>query len=147
MTPSLVLSAHQAHLARRAAWASAGVTDRGIDLRTKSTGPGAVKVDKRPIWRAPIVTEVPIAANHWRKIIAECAREAGLKVEDLTGPRRTFAIAVPRQKAMWRLQSELGWSLPRIGRHLGGRDHTTVLHGVRRHAQRIAEAQAAGAAR
>jgi len=35
-----------------------------------------------------------------------------------------------RQILSWRLR-EAGWSLPRIGYSLGGRDHTTVLHGLR----------------
>ena len=36
-----------------------------------------------------------------------------------------------------------GESLPAIGRHFGGRDHTTVLHACRRTAKRIAEDQSA----
>lgn len=77
-----------------------------------------------------------------REIIAEVARETGVRVEVLRRPVGTFeprAIAHARQYAMWRMRQETTQSLPQIGRFLGGRDHTTVLYGVRRHAQRLAE--------
>jgi chromosomal replication initiation ATPase DnaA len=53
--------------------------------------------------------------------------------DDLISPRRTSGICGPRQVAMGlvrRLSSK--WSLPEIGRKFGGRDHTTILHGIRK---------------
>lgn len=61
-----------------------------------------------------------------------------ISVADLRGARRTRAYAWPRQHAMWLMAQQPHLSLPMIGRFLGGRDHTTVLHGVRAHAARIA---------
>ena len=46
--------------------------------------------------------------------------------------RRNRAIARPRQAAMWLAKQLTTRSLPDIGRRFGGRDHTTVLHAVRR---------------
>lgn len=60
------------------------------------------------------------------------ARFFGVKVSDLTGPRRTRQVVVPRQIAMYLAREHTGLSLPEIGRSFGGRDHTTVLHAVRR---------------
>ena len=56
----------------------------------------------------------------------------GLKQADLISERRTRAVARPRQAAMWLAKHMTTRSLPDIGRRFGGRDHTTVLHAVRR---------------
>jgi chromosomal replication initiator protein len=55
-----------------------------------------------------------------------------LKQADLLSERRTRAVARPRQAAMWLAKQLTTRSLPDIGRRFGGRDHTTVLHAVRR---------------
>jgi chromosomal replication initiator protein len=56
----------------------------------------------------------------------------GLKQADLISERRTRSVARPRQAAMWLAKQLTVRSLPDIGRRFGGRDHTTVLHAVRR---------------
>ena len=54
-----------------------------------------------------------------------------LKQVDLISPKRTRAVARPRQVAMWLAKTLTTRSYPDIGRRFGGRDHTTVLHAVR----------------
>jgi len=57
----------------------------------------------------------------------------GLDVRLLKSPRRSRKIARPRQVAMWLTEKLLpDMSYPEIGRAFGDRDHTTVMHGVRR---------------
>jgi len=53
----------------------------------------------------------------------------GIPVEDLIGPRRTRSVTVPRQITMYLARQLTDTSLPRIGELLGGRDHSTILHG------------------
>ena len=60
------------------------------------------------------------------------AEHYGMKQADLISERRNRAIARPRQAAMWLAKQLTTRSLPDIGRRFGGRDHTTVLHAVRR---------------
>jgi chromosomal replication initiator protein len=60
------------------------------------------------------------------------AEHYGMKQADLLSERRNRAIARPRQAAMWLAKQLTTRSLPDIGRRFGGRDHTTVLHAVRR---------------
>ncbi len=55
-----------------------------------------------------------------------------VRMSDLLGPRRLRAIARPRQIAMYLAKNLTSRSLPEIGRQFGNRDHTTVMHGVRR---------------
>ena len=60
------------------------------------------------------------------------AEHYNMKQADLISERRNRAIARPRQAAMWLAKQLTTRSLPDIGRRFGGRDHTTVLHAVRR---------------
>ena len=53
-----------------------------------------------------------------------------LRPEDLTGRKRTKEVANARQIAMYLLRQENDLSLPAIGEHLGGRDHSTIRYGV-----------------
>jgi hypothetical protein len=60
------------------------------------------------------------------------AEVTGVSVQALKGQRRARATAWPRQFAMWLMcECRRDVSLPMIGRALGGRDHTTVMHGLR----------------
>jgi len=55
-----------------------------------------------------------------------------IRLSDLVGPKRLRVYARPRQVAMFLCKQMTSRSLPEIGRRFGGRDHTTVMHGVRR---------------
>jgi len=66
------------------------------------------------------------------EIITTVAHYYGLTADDLCGPRRSQRISVPRQIAMYLMREETDASLPQIGAHLGGRDHTTVIYGYER---------------
>lgn len=76
------------------------------------------------------------------EILARVAAKHGLSVEDLKGDSLKRRITLPRQEAMHALCAEGLWSTTRIGWLLGGRDHTTVIHGRDAHAKRMAEESA-----
>lgn len=59
-------------------------------------------------------------------------------VDDMRSERRTRDVAFARHVAMFLAHDLLGMSYPKIGRHMGGRDHTTALHGVRKIGGRMA---------
>jgi chromosomal replication initiator protein len=63
--------------------------------------------------------------------------------DELVSSSRSARVAWPRQLAMYISREITGESLPAIGRHFGGRDHTTVLHACRRASERIAADPAA----
>jgi chromosomal replication initiator protein len=75
------------------------------------------------------VTERRVTVDTIQKAVAE---HYALKQADLLSERRARAVARPRQVAMWLAKQITTRSLPDIGRRFGGRDHTTVLHAVRR---------------
>ncbi|MEN5083865.1 chromosomal replication initiator protein DnaA [Bosea sp. TWI1241] len=58
---------------------------------------------------------------------------------DILSERRTAAVVKPRQIAMYLAKALTPRSLPEIGRRFGGRDHTTVLHAVRKIEKAIGE--------
>ena len=53
----------------------------------------------------------------------------GVSVKQLKGRGRKRSVSYPRQVAMYLGRTETGSSFPKIGAKLGGRDHTTVMHG------------------
>ncbi|MCR9149150.1 MAG: chromosomal replication initiator protein DnaA [Rhodobacteraceae bacterium] len=55
-----------------------------------------------------------------------------IRLSDMIGPKRLRAIARPRQIAMYLAKQMTTRSLPEIGRRFGGRDHTTIMHGIRK---------------
>lgn len=60
------------------------------------------------------------------------ARQYNVSRADLLSSRRTANVVRPRQVAMYLAKTLTLRSLPEIGRRFGGRDHTTVLHAVRK---------------
>ncbi|GAA6164708.1 chromosomal replication initiator protein DnaA [Pelagimonas sp. KU-00592-HH] len=60
------------------------------------------------------------------------AEHYNIRLSDMIGPKRVRTLARPRQIAMYLCKQLTSRSLPEIGRRFGGRDHTTVMHGVKR---------------
>ena len=77
-----------------------------------------------------------LRANDRRITIEEIqkrvAEHYNIKLSEMHSSRRSRAIARPRQVAMYLAKQLTARSLPEIGRKFGGRDHTTVMHAVRK---------------
>ena len=77
-----------------------------------------------------------LRANDRRVTIEEIQKRVSehfnVRVTDMHSARRARAVARPRQVAMYLSKQLTSRSLPEIGRKFGGRDHTTVMHAVRR---------------
>lgn len=65
-----------------------------------------------------------------KEIIFEVCREFEVDATDILSSRRTADIIIPRHVVFYLARKLTGNSLPVIGRRVGGRDHTTVLHGA-----------------
>lgn len=65
-------------------------------------------------------------------IVRTVAKHFGISTADILAMRRTAKFVLPRQVAMYLAKTLTLRSLPEIGRRLNGRDHTTVLHAVRK---------------
>ena len=71
------------------------------------------------------------------QILTAVARHYHLSEEELTGRSRKRAVCQPRQLCMYLIREETDSSLPQIGELLGGRDHTTIMHGCEKVAGQI----------
>lgn len=83
--------------------------------------------------------QIRLAARHISivDIIEVVAKHFDIRLADLHSKKRSQSIALPRQICMYLARSLTGHSLEEIGGHLGGRDHTTVMHAC----SKIAEAK------
>ncbi|MDX9859315.1 MAG: chromosomal replication initiator protein DnaA [Rhodospirillales bacterium] len=77
-----------------------------------------------------------LRANDRRVTIEEIqkrvAEHFNIRISDMHSARRARSVARPRQVAMYLAKQLTTRSLPEIGRKFGGRDHTTVMHAVRK---------------
>jgi chromosomal replication initiator protein len=88
----------------------------------------------RHSWRALSPPSPPIRA------IQDAVCEAyGVSLVDLVSQRRQASVVTARHVAMWLAYRHTPLSYPTIGRAFGDRDHTTVMYGVGRVEQRMAE--------
>lgn len=69
-----------------------------------------------------------LAINHKQLLSAICSY-FNVTLKELAGPRRQKELVLPRHLAMYILSEELNFTVEKIGQVLGGRDHTTVMHG------------------
>ena len=100
------------------------------------------EVSKRPPTVAVVEDALAYLAPAQSKLRPEALLEIaaayfGVNVADITGRSRTAKIALQRQIIMYLIREETGASLPQIGALLGGRDHTTVMHGCEKIATEI----------
>jgi chromosomal replication initiator protein len=77
-----------------------------------------------------------LRANDRRVTIEEIQKAVvehySIRMADMTSARRSRAVARPRQMAMYLAKQLTPRSLPEIGKKFGGRDHTTVMHGIKK---------------
>ena len=88
------------------------------------------------VTRGLLVLHDLLRANDRRVTIEEIqkrvAEHFNVRIADMHSARRARAVARPRQVAMYLAKQLTSRSLPEIGRKFGGRDHTTVMHAVRK---------------
>lgn len=75
--------------------------------------------------------------GYWRDIVEQVCAKHGVTPAELTGARRAVHISAARQEAVYRMSRETNLSLPQIGKRMGGRDHTTIIHSIRRHEAKL----------
>jgi hypothetical protein len=80
--------------------------------------------------------------TQWQRIVNEVAEKYDISAGAIIGTCRFYHIKDARQEVYWRIRNEVTIggtpaSYPIIGKWIGGRDHTTVLHGIRKHEERM----------
>jgi len=136
--------------ARRAAFrssiaAKAAALSEKKSIRPRDAGPSAVAAQgdppldqadfSLPPMKEPwfsIETITTIKTLKIREIQTAVCNRYGLTLQELIAERRFRPLVRTRQVAMYLCSALTGKSLPAIGRSFGGKDHTTVLHAVRK---------------
>lgn len=83
----------------------------------------------------PETHQPPILAQpmpKMRRIITDVSFHFELTVDEILSDRRQIQVVLPRQIAMYLCKTMTTYALPSIGRYFNGRDHSTVLHSVRK---------------
>lgn len=81
----------------------------------------------------PAVELLELAAYGWvQRLAATVADEWGVSAAELISARRAEILIRPRFTLIWLMRQVSPMSLPQIGRLVGNRDHTTVMHALRR---------------
>ena len=75
-------------------------------------------------------------AHQIHQIIRETADKHNVSTEYLIGHCRRAGVAWARFEIMWRARHEVGASYELIGHVLGGRNHSTIMHGIKRYENR-----------
>jgi len=81
----------------------------------------------KSFFAGPAQQNIPI--DLVQRVVAEVYN---LGVQDLKGKKRTQAITLPRQIAMFLIRELTEYSTTEVGMEFGGRDHTTVMHAVQK---------------
>lgn len=100
--------------------------------KTKGTPPNIEDI-KKFLGKPPI----NINSLDHKKVLSEINNYFKLKMVDLMGPRRQKELVLPRQIAMFIMYEHCKLSMEKIGQILGGRDHTTILHGIEKIRQSV----------
>ena len=72
-----------------------------------------------------------------RTFLLDYCAQKGWPIDWIVSKSRTYAVAHARQEMAYMLKKQFDASFPAIGRILGGIDHTTVMHGIKRHQDRM----------
>ena len=89
-------------------------------------------------WEKMEALNYPRSRRIAQRMVEIIAKKYGLTYEDIMGPRRFATIIFARQEAYWWLHKRFGFSAPLTSSMIGGRDHTCVLQGIKKHETRMA---------
>jgi len=133
------LAAHYSDIRRRLRSAPSAVKTTAREVHLFRVRPEPQRIERQAMPEPVAPTPEPVAPGITvtlpiptyptiRSIVAATAAHFGVPVIDLMSQRRHKSIVRPRQVAMYFARVITPRSLPDIGRNMGGRDHTTILH-------------------
>lgn len=105
----------------------------GIMLKLKSLSLSSTPLTLQTVqglFHNQVESQLSVRKLNPNQIVKIICETYGVTLKDLTGKSRTQTLVVPRQLAMYVLRQDSGLNLESIGQLLGGRDHTTVMHGI-----------------
>lgn len=110
----------------------------GMILKLQSFAISTTQPLSLPLVQSMFASQSPAPASRQpnpNEILKLICETYGVTLKDITGKKRTKNLVDPRQMAMYLLRQDIGLNLQSIGQLLGGRDHTTVMHGIEKVSQ------------
>ncbi len=98
-----------------------------LQRRRLSGQPLSEEIVRKVLGDIPVTKSQSISPD---KILESVNKYFGVMKADILGPRRQKVLVVPRQIIMFLIHQECKTPYEKIGEILGGRDHTTIMHGV-----------------
>lgn len=84
------------------------------------------------VFEAWLATGSPMVRPHWKVVLQAVSSATGVALVDIVSRSRSVDIVAARQVACFLMRRHTALSLPLIAQRIGGRDHTTILHSIRR---------------
>lgn len=117
---------------------------RAENAAAKSFRPMAIQMEKDDIipYAVDETDDTPIKLKprgYWRTIIREVSEKYSISEVDICGVHRRKDIVAARFEVYYRMRMETTLSFTEIAYRVGGRDHTSVMHGVQTHIRRLNE--------
>lgn len=126
---SVLMDMHQDHVARRTRLGMPVMSRRSVREAIAALPPPKPVVETEP-WGAPLNM---LTAPTPRFIIKLVSVRRGIPVNEMTGRCKTPDYVAARDEALALIYTHCrAMSLPELGRLFGGRDHTTILHALRK---------------
>jgi hypothetical protein len=82
-----------------------------------------------------IISIVP----RWKRILQEVSSKHRVTIEEIISHRRNVPAMTARREAIWRIKNETTLSYPQIGKKFGGRDHSTIIHALKKYEEAMAK--------
>jgi hypothetical protein len=130
----------QRYRAARARLWGAAVRQEPVALTVRHVGPAWLydePIGPRRVVYAGSVFMPTTTTDIARRIVREVSLKHGVSREAMESETRATPAVMARQEAFYRLRHETSWGFARIGRFLGDRDHTTVMHAIKRHQYKL----------
>lgn len=143
MMTTLLQAQHEAHKARQRRFAEAAYRHQ-----TKNSAPAdivQIGILEKALNKAPEAQRIKVSRREYekpdrpsvylttmQKILRAVADEFGMTIDEILSRHQQLKFTTPRFVAIGLMIELTQLSLPAIGRHLGGRDHTTIISGRRR---------------
>lgn len=130
---SYVMDLHEAHKARLVRMQPRPTPEAAQEARDNAIAQVWPELPPPPSYDGAIFR----GTQHWKIIVREVCEKHSVSIAEIIGNRRARHLVIARHEAFHRLSTETTMSLPQIGYRMGGKDHTTVLHGIRAHKKRM----------
>jgi chromosomal replication initiation ATPase DnaA len=99
--------------------------EHGDDMSMRGRATGSMWLGLRPVDEP-----AQVASRSSQEILKAVVQATNVPMHDLNSHRRQWTCVEARQLAFWFMRHFTNMSLPQIGQVVGGRDHTTIMHGI-----------------